>query len=473
MGRSAICWFLLTISTTGCNPFRDKGGEGEACKADGTCLAGLTCDHGVCVSVDCDALASNCDRAGLPNQGPDLDSDGWGLCCDCDDARGNIRPDAAEVCDNEDNNCDTNIDEGGVCDPPCDDYDLDGYGAGCPAGEDCDDSSPGIHPGAQEVCNGYDDDCDGRTDEDVLPLVCPLIAGVCAGSMQICQPDGSWSDCDYGADHDPDQELRCDGLDNDCDGQTDENVLVFEPEAGAQAADGLDNNCNGLVDEAGGLMVPHPSEAGIWIDAYEASIFDTPDCEGTRYGIAADDYPAGWPAVGQQSLTLYACSLANTVPSGHLSWYRAERACTAQSKRLCARQEWAFACNGGGHLTYPYGPAFIEGACNDALAGTGAAEPTGTFPICTATPGTWDMSGNLAEWVQNNDEEVPQNKMTGGHSYDCQICDEFGECRPCQQVDGDYRQMAEAHDCFIRNENYSFVPETAKAWFGVRCCYPP
>jgi hypothetical protein len=83
------------------------------------------------------------------------------------------------------------------------------------------------------------------------------------------------------------------------------------------------------------------------------------------------------------------------------------------------------------------------------------------------------MSGNLAEWVQNNDEEVPQNKMTGGHSYNCQICDEFGTCRQCEQVDGDDRQIAEAHDCFIRNENYGFVPETVKDWFGVRCCYPP
>jgi len=54
--------------------------------------------------------------------------------------------------------------------PTCEggtDLDGDGYGPGCPAGDDCDDSNEYVHPFAQEVCNGVDDNCNGSVDEGV------------------------------------------------------------------------------------------------------------------------------------------------------------------------------------------------------------------------------------------------------------------------------------------------------------------
>jgi len=48
------------------------------------------------------------------------------------------------------------------------DLDGDGYGLGCPAGKDCDDTDPLVHPGAKEVCNGADDDCDGQIDDGAI-----------------------------------------------------------------------------------------------------------------------------------------------------------------------------------------------------------------------------------------------------------------------------------------------------------------
>jgi hypothetical protein len=48
------------------------------------------------------------------------------------------------------------------------DGDGDGYGQDCPAGEDCNDNNPYVHPDATEICNYMDDDCDGETDEGVL-----------------------------------------------------------------------------------------------------------------------------------------------------------------------------------------------------------------------------------------------------------------------------------------------------------------
>ncbi len=144
-----------------------------------------------------------------------------------------------EICDNVDNNCNGQVDEG------CDD-DADGYcdsamaTAGFPTackfgGGDCNDLLGSVHPGAPEVCNGKDDDCDGKTDakdgdlafDDAQP--CEKQAGVCKGSKKdpsLCV-DGKWTGCtapDYGGwsgSFEP-LEIMCDNLDNNCDGQLDE-----------------------------------------------------------------------------------------------------------------------------------------------------------------------------------------------------------------------------------------------------------
>lgn len=113
-----------------------------------------------------------------------------------------------------------------VADPNCTDADGDGYFAedGCGTVQDCDDGSAGMNPGAAEVCNGIDDDCDGQTDEavDLTAPSCTKQAGVCSGSVAECS-DGMWLECDYlGVPAYESDETSCDGLDNDCDGLTDE-----------------------------------------------------------------------------------------------------------------------------------------------------------------------------------------------------------------------------------------------------------
>ncbi|MAA80017.1 MAG: hypothetical protein CL916_12250 [Deltaproteobacteria bacterium] len=80
-----------------------------------------------------------------------------------------------------------------------------------------------IRPEA-EICDGLDNDCDGQTDEDLAPRPCSLVDGVCASTFQTCNGTNGWQDCShsqYGTDY-QEIEVTCDCLDNDCDGMIDE-----------------------------------------------------------------------------------------------------------------------------------------------------------------------------------------------------------------------------------------------------------
>ncbi|MBR9691135.1 hypothetical protein GOV08_05640, partial [Candidatus Woesearchaeota archaeon] len=75
--------------------------------------------------------------------------------------------DIDEICDSLDNNCNGFIDEGGVCGPSCTDIDGDFFAIeGDECGPvDCNDNNPNVNPGANEICNGIDDNCDTNIDE--------------------------------------------------------------------------------------------------------------------------------------------------------------------------------------------------------------------------------------------------------------------------------------------------------------------
>ncbi len=158
---------------------------------------------------------------------PDEDADGFDVLTDCDDADASVNPDAAEVCNGVDDNCNGPVDDAATdassfyVDADADTVGNSGVSVtacAAPAGYvaddgDCDDANADIHPGATE------DDCSDPIDYN------------CDGSSGFADADeDGWPAC------------------NDCD----DKAAEISP-AGVESCDGIDNNCDGSKDEAGAL----------------------------------------------------------------------------------------------------------------------------------------------------------------------------------------------------------------------------
>ena len=379
-----------------------------------------------------------------------------GLC------EGEIRP-AAELCDEMalDENCDGSGNERcdcregqarpcglsiGACEPG---RQICAHGAWSPCEE-------AVGPQA-ERCNGQDDDCDGEIDEGFADLgaACTRGQGICrAAGAQICADDGLTTRCEAEPGS-PAPEI-CDGRDNNCDGLTDENIVVEcyrgpagtagvgECRAGAalcvdgaldacegdvtpvpDRCDGLDNDCDGEIDE----------DLPIWScydgDPAELQVDQTTCRAGTRRCTDGVDGPCDGQVLPRPDGADH-CNDLDDDCDGEI-----DEDCRCRPGVPCLGESVG-ACAPGVQICDAHGLVRCEGridpvdeTCNGVDDDCDGAVDEDTDEICYAGPSGTDGIGQCRAGVRRCDhargeleaacdgEIIPQIERCDGHDNDC------------------------------------------------------
>ncbi len=319
-------------------------------------------------------------------------------------------------------------------------------GDGGAADVDAAGSLPQCVPGV-EICNGKDDDCDFKVDEETSAKIndCPQ-AGICAHTKPVCV-NGAFV-CRFPMAYEPD-EVTCDGIDNDCDGEVDETfpkvgttcqIGVGECRvngmqecnaagtgltclAGAlkkpspELCDGKDNDCDGLVDEPQSKPGSNPSFVDQTSVGLEICDGIDNDCDGLidepksapgfnpsyvhddvvqvngslwvyKFEASRVDATVSDPGASTQR----SCSRANVMPWTNVTYMEAVDACTAAGMDVCDVADWITACKGGSGCGWSYTPA--SGTCNDYQNAPGNSTGCNGHDI-TKQPGAADTDALL------------------------------------------------------------------------------
>ncbi len=439
---------------------------------------------------------------------------------------------AGEICNGLDDDCNGTVDDGfdlqndlancGACGNSCfTSAPADSYATDCSGGSCQFACLPGFHdldgdlhsagsngceyacsqtaPAGTEYCDGVDNDCDGNTDEAgdlVSPPagLCKEQAGtLCSGVSTQCTTGvlGTTWYCQYpsGVETDPANpnqvlanELICDGVDGNCDGNTDESFsplpgtacddgllgvcrgtgayqcnaagddvecVITNPGAspGQEVCDAVDNDCDGLVDEP--LTNPGTNPSYVQDDVVTVTVGGE-TVRVFRYEASRPDATSADEGSGSERR---ACSRSGVLPWSRVTYEQARLACQRAGMQLCDAAAWFEACDGqSGTWAYPYHPSnYNANACNGADAGAGFSEPTGSRTSCDSDGyGIYDLSGNLREWTS----AVVDYTAGGKAIYTVR--------------GGSYTDLSDGLRCDF--ESTALVEDAFSANVGFRCC---
>ncbi|MCO4771442.1 MAG: putative metal-binding motif-containing protein, partial [Deltaproteobacteria bacterium] len=381
--------------------------------ADGIPGTGEYCESALTSPANCMGSSST---TCYSCSGSELDLDGDNIspaAGDCDDTNAAVNNQALEICDGFDNDCDGVI-PASELDNDGDDYVICNPAPGVPlagtltGGGDCDDTDGTVNPGEAELADGQDTDCDETTnDPDEVDADGD---GYCPGGF--CVGGGIPGDCDDGdASVNPGAAEICDELDTDCD---------------ALLSDGSGGTLDEVDDDGDGFTVCDPSQP--------TSTTIVNDCLEHASQITAAI--PGYPLFGADNYPANAAAVHPTAPEVCDGW---DNDCSSGGFMTSATVEPLEFDNDGddyvdcqeetlpapGTATFSVGWSLYVGQanrqyqgafdCADISADTAnTANPSGTgLPLTDIYPGAptlcdgWDndCTGNVAPFVDTNDDE--------------------------------------------------------------------
>jgi len=417
---------------------------GDCDDGDSSVNPGAAEDCARAVDVNCDGSVAYADA----------DADGYAACTECDDSDALTNPAGVEVCNGRDDDCDGDIDStaadrptwyydgdgdgygdstvtvvdctapagfvaaGGDCRdtdaayfPGADeadcrstaDYNCDGStgstdadGDGWAACEECDDSDPEINPAADEQCDGVDEDCDGRVDNDAVdarawytdadgdgfgdstlysyacessPGTTPL-GGDCDDTDAAYNPGALEADCTDPNDYNCDGSVAYEDRDGDgfaaCDAAECDDTRASVYLGAEEYCNGIDDNCNGVVD--GDLAVDRSTwyadaDGDGWGDASRALAACTaPAGYAERSGDCDDRNARYYPGAPES------CTDPNDYSCDGSTGYA-----DADSDGVAACED----CDDADSDVYPGAPEYCNGVddnCNGTVDGTAALD---------------------------------------------------------------------------------------------------